>query len=284
MLSTVLVFGIADRRVLTDTPPSTAGEPSPLAKVQVTCRAPSALLAVGHVNGVTIHSQGRFMKRLGKRRVRKHHHAQVFGTGAEFHGDGALLDQLGRARADDVYAQYAVGLGAGDDLDETTGVVGSHGAATGSEGEHADVDINAFGLQLLFVLANPGGFGVGVDDGRDQIVVHLGLVTGDALGDNHALFRGLMRQHQATHHVTDGVDARYRGSAVIVDVDIAALVQGNTGVGSQQIGGDRTTANSNDQLVEGHFLITLGISELDGDFFALDLTAGDARTQQYLQA
>src|SRR5690554_6233994 len=111
----------------------------------------SAFLAVGDVNGLTTHCQGSFLHRFRHGRVREDHHAQVFGTGAEFHGDGALLDQLGRARADDVYAQYAVGLGAGDDLDETTGVVGSHGAATGSEGEHADVDINAFGLQLLFV-------------------------------------------------------------------------------------------------------------------------------------
>src|SRR5690606_20628283 len=204
--------------------------------------------------------------------MRKDHHAQIFSAGAEFHGNGALLYQLGRARADYVYTQYAIGLGAGDDLDETAGVVGSHGTTAGSEGEHADVDINAFGLQLLLVLANPGGFRMGVDDGRDQIVVHLGLVTGDALGNHHALFRGLVRQHQTAHHVTDSVHARHRSGAMIVNVDIAALIQGNTGVGSQQISGDRTTANGNDQLVEGHFLIALGISELDGNFLALDIT------------
>src|SRR5690606_128751 len=180
--------------------------------------------------------------------------------------------------------QYAVGLGAGDNLDEAGGIVGSHGATAGSEGEHADVDFNAFGLQLLLVLANPGGFRMGVDNRRDQVVVHLRLVTGDALGNHHALFRRLVGQHQAAYHVTDGVHARYRRSAMIIDIHIAAFVQINTGIGSQQIGSNRATANGNDQLVESHFLIALGISELDGDFLTLHFGRGHACTQQHLEA
>src|SRR5690606_33587195 len=117
--------------------------------------------------------------------------AQVFGAGAEFHGDGALLDQLGRARADDVNAQHAVGLGIGDDLDETGGVVGGHGTAAGGERSDADIDLDSLGLQGLLGLADPGDFRMGVDHRRDQVVVHLGLVTGDALGNHHAFFRSL---------------------------------------------------------------------------------------------
>src|SRR5690606_7692782 len=243
----------------------------------------SAFLAVGNVNGLATHCQGSFFHRFRHGRVREDHHAQVFGASAEFHGDGALLDQLGRARADHVHTQYAVGLGAGDNLDEAGSIVGSHGATAGSEGEYADVDFDTFGFQLLLVLANPGGFGMSVDDRRDQVVVHLRLVTGDALGNHYALFRRLVGQHQAAYHVTDGIHARYRRSAMIIDIHIAAFVQINTGIGSQQIGSNRATADGNDQLVEGHFLIALGISELDGDFLTLDFGGGDACTQQHLE-
>ena len=97
----------------------------------------------------TIHRQGGFVQRLGQGRVGEDHHAQVFGAGAEFHADRALLHQFGSAWADHVNAQYAVGVGVSDDLDQTTGIVGSHGAAAGSEREGTDIDGNAFGLQLL---------------------------------------------------------------------------------------------------------------------------------------
>ncbi len=78
--------------------------------------------------------------------------------------------------------QYAVGLGIGDDLDETTGVVGCHRTAAGREREGADVNFNAFGLQGLLGFADPCNFRVGVDNRRDQVIVHLGLVALDALG------------------------------------------------------------------------------------------------------
>src|SRR5690606_3865507 len=253
-------------------------------KVQVTCRAPLALLAVGHVNGVAIHRQGRFVKRLGKGRVREHHHAQVFGAGAELHGNGALLNQLGGARADHVNAQHAVGLGVGDDLDEAGGLVGGHGAAAGGERRDADVDVHALGLQRLLGLADPGDFRVGVDNARDQVVVHLGLLPGDALGDHHALFRGLVGQHGAAHHVTDGVHARHAGGAVVVDEDEAALVQGHAAVGGQQIGGHRATAHGHDQLVEGQLMFAVGVAEGHDDLLALDLGAGHTGAQADVQA
>src|SRR5690606_8017258 len=217
------------------------------------------LLAVGDVNGLAVHGQRSFLHRLGHGRVGEDHHAQILGTGAEFHGDGTLLYQLGSARPDHGHAKNPVALGAGDDLDETGCVVGGHGTPTGGEGKHADIDLDAFGLELLLVLANPGCFGVSVDHRRNQVVVHLRLVAGNALGDDDAFLGGLVGQHQATHHITDNVNARHRSGAVVVDINIATLVQGNAGVGGQQVRGDRTTTNRDDQTVEGHFLVALGV-------------------------
>src|SRR5690606_33654989 len=172
-----------------------------------------------------------------------------------FHTDGALLNQLGRRRPHHVNAQYAVGLGIGDDLDQTGRVVGGHGTAAGSEREDTDVDLDAFALEHLLGLAYPRDFRMGVDDRRDQVVVHLRLVPGDTLGNHHALFGRLVRQHRATHHVTDGVDAGNASRALIIDEDEAALVHVHTGIGCQQVGSDRTTANRDDQLVEGLLLL-----------------------------
>src|SRR5690554_2958451 len=131
----------------------------------------SAFLAIGNVNGLTIHCQSSFLHRFRHGRVREDHHAQVFGTGAEFHGDSALLYQLSCTWPNHVNTQYAVGLGAGNDFDEAGSVVGRHGSTAGSEGEDADVHINAFGLQLLLVLADPGRFGMSVDNRRNQVIV-----------------------------------------------------------------------------------------------------------------
>ena len=102
------------------------------------------------------------------------HHAQVLGTGAEFHADCALLNQFCSAWANHVDAQYAVSLGISDDFDKTTGVVSCHGTARSGKREGADVNFNAFSFQLLFVLADPCNFRVGVDNRWDQVVVHLG--------------------------------------------------------------------------------------------------------------
>src|SRR5690606_32063089 len=178
---------------------------------------------------------------------------------------------------------YAVGLGIGDDLDQTGRVVGRHGTATGREREDTDVDFNAFALERLLGLAYPCDFRMGVDDRRDQVVVHLRLVAGDTLGNHHALFGRLVRQHRATHHVTDSVDAGNAGCALIVDEDEAALIHVHASIGRQQIGGDRTTANRDDQLVEGLLLLTFSGREADGHFLALDFGTGQARTQQNLQ-
>src|SRR5690606_38839730 len=228
---------------------------------------------------MTVYSQSRLMQRLGERRVREDHHTKVFGAGAEFHRNGALLNQLGSTWANDMHAENAVSLGIGNDLDETSGFVGGHRPSAGRERSDADVDVNPFGLQLLLGLADPCDFRVGVDDARDQVVVHLGLVTGDTLSNHHALFRGLVGQHRTAYHVTDGINARYAGRAEVVDEHEAALIHGPATVGGQQIGGYWTTAHSDDQLVEGQLLFAGGVSKLHSDLLALDFRAGNTSTQ-----
>ncbi|MCY1362166.1 hypothetical protein D9M69_488690 [compost metagenome] len=92
-----------------------------------------------------------------------------------------------------------------------------------------------------------------------------------------------MRQHRAADHVTDGVDARHAGTALVVDEDEAALVEVHAAVGGQQVGGHRTTADGDDQLVEHQLLLAFGVGEADGDLLLLHLGAGDAGAQADLK-
>src|SRR5690606_6920432 len=119
------------------------------------------------------------------------------------------------------------------------------------EREGTDVDFYALAFQRLLGLADPRDFRVGIDDRRNQVVVHLGFVARDALSNHYTLFRGLVGEHGAAYYVTDGVDARDAGSAVVINEDKTTLVHINAGVSSEQIGGHWATANRNDQLVEG---------------------------------
>src|SRR5690606_30258514 len=116
-------------------------------------------------------------------------------------GNNDGLQQVCRGGTDDVATQHAVTACVGEHLDHALGVIGCQGAAAGGEGKHADLVFDAFRLELLLGFADRGDFRMRVDDGGNQAVVHAGLVPGDAFGNHHTLFRGLVRQHRAAHEV-----------------------------------------------------------------------------------
>ena len=70
---------------------------------------------------------------------------------------------------------------------------------------------------------------MGVDDARDDAVVHVPRLPGDDLGDGDALVLGLVGEHRAADHVADGIDAGDVGAEMIVDRDPAALVERDAG-------------------------------------------------------
>ncbi|MNT33155.1 hypothetical protein D3C72_1690670 [compost metagenome] len=127
----------------------------------------------------------------------------VFRRGRELHGHAELTDHFADARADQVYAEYLVGLGVGQDFGEAFGLMVDLGPAVGGERELADFVLAAFGLELLFGLANAGQFRAGVDHPGNQVVVDLMGFTGNPLDAGHCFIFGLVREHRARGHVTD---------------------------------------------------------------------------------
>ena len=96
-------------------------------------------------------------------------------------------------------------------------------ARIGGEGILADLVGNARGLQLFLGLADPGHLGLGVDDRRHEIPVHVALLAGERLDAGDAVLARLVRQHRPVDHVADGVDAGHGGLEMRVDGDAAAL-------------------------------------------------------------
>src|SRR5690606_27812968 len=123
------------------------------------------------------------------------------------------------------------------------GIVCSHCTTTGREWESTNVYSNPISLELLFGFTNPRDFRVSIDNRWDQVIVHLRLMASDTLGNHHALFRGFVREHCATNHVTNGVYAWNAGFALVVDEDKATLIHINAAVSCQQISSHRTTAD-----------------------------------------
>ena len=66
---------------------------------------------------------------------------------------------------------------------------------------------------------------MGVDDVRDDAVVHVARLTGNDLGDGDAFVLGLVGEHRPGDHVADRVDAGDIGLEMSVDGDAAALVE-----------------------------------------------------------
>jgi hypothetical protein len=73
------------------------------------------------------------------------------------------------------------------------------------------------------------------------------------LGDHDRLFHRLVRQHRAAHHVAHRPHARQVGLAVVVDLDLAALVELEAdGFGVEAVGVGHA-ADGDDQAVGSSF-------------------------------
>lgn len=119
-----------------------------------------------------------FFNRLAQRRVAVTRPRDVLGRRAVLHGQDALGDELPGVGAHNMSAQDLVGLCVRDELDDAFRVVRSARARVCHEREFSGLVRDAGGLDFFFGLADGGGLGPGVDDGRDGGVVDM---TGFAL-------------------------------------------------------------------------------------------------------
>ena len=70
--------------------------------------------------------------------------------------------------------------------------------AVGGERKHPSLVLHAFRFRLLLGLAHPGDFRAGVDT-EGMVLKSVRFLAGNALGHDHPLLLGLVREHRAAH-------------------------------------------------------------------------------------
>src|SRR5690606_6933801 len=119
-----------------------------------------------------------------------------------------------------------------------------------------------------------GQLRLGVDHPRDGVEADVAGQASDQLGYGDAFLEALVRQHRAAHAVAHGPDAVHAGVAVLVDFDLAALVELHAAVVGQQALGRGPAADGHQQPVDGDGLLALLVGEGDLHLLLLAL-AGD---------
>lgn len=167
----------------------------------------------------------------------------IFGRSTIFKSQASLGNHFTSVGANNVDTQHAVGLSIDDNLDETVGVVVGTCTRVGNERIAANLVLNTGFLQFLFVLANPGNFGVSVDDGGNSIIVDVTVTGSNHFRDGETFILGLVGQHGTESGITNAADVGDVGLELRVDNDAAAVVELDTNVLQAETLGVRATTN-----------------------------------------
>src|SRR6516164_6769781 len=181
--------------------------------------------AIDRINRALVDRERRLVHRLGERRVRVDRALQVLAARGVLHGEHRLGDQLPGERPDDVHAENLVVIAGRHDLGEPLSLLQGACAAAGEEREGARFVGTPARLHLLLGETDPGDLRRRVDDEGNHLVVHLAVAAGDQVGHHHALLLALVSEHRTAYAVTDGPDVLDTGTAVLVDLDEAVLIE-----------------------------------------------------------
>ena len=195
---------------------------------------------------------------------------QILGTRRVFHREHGFTDQLAGHRPNDVDTQDLVAVARSDNFCETRARFHRARPSARCKRKAADLIGHAACLDLLLALPDPGNLRCGVDDGRDHVIVDLGVAPADQVRDHQALFLALVREHRAAHHIAHRPDMRHGRAAVLIDDDKATLVDFDARTLREQPLRIGTTSDCNDHLVELQLLLALCIDVREVDRTVLD--------------
>ncbi len=90
------------------------------------------------------------------------------------------------------------------------GCIQRHGVSTHTNGRLLVFD--ASGLEVFLGLANPGAFGVSVNDAGDAVVVNMDAATAHSLNADDSFILCLVGKHWTLDNIADSVDAKKKGN------------------------------------------------------------------------
>ena len=213
---------------------------------------------------------GGFHHGFAESRVGMDGFAEFAGRDFQMHRRAGFRDQIGRMGSDHVDAEDLIGLGIGDDLAETVGVVDGHGFSEGGEGELADAGLNAFLVALFLGFAQRTDFRRGENASGDQSAAVGILLAAGHVGGDGALGAGRMRQLNAAGAVADGENAGDVGAAAGIHGDPAAFGSLDAGNGQIQAVQHVLASDRNQQIIRGNGFI----ADLAGDALGGRLDVG----------
>src|SRR5262245_12429602 len=216
--------------------------------------------AVDRIDRALVHRQCRLVDRFGERRMGVDRALQVLAARGVLHGEHRFGDQLAGERSDDVYTENLIVIAGRHDLRKALRLLEGAGATAGEEGESSGLVGAPACLHLLLVETDPGDLRRRVDDERDDLVVHLAEAAGDEVGHHHAFLLALVSEHRAAHAVTDGPDVLDTGTAVLVDLDEAALIELHSRLRSKEVLGVGAPADCNHEPIDSNALLSLRIA------------------------
>jgi hypothetical protein len=238
------------------------------------------------VDRLGVGSHGGLLEGLGESGVSVAGTGNILAGGTVFNGKGGLGDHLTSTRSDNVDTENAVGLSIGNELDNTLSVEVGLGARVGAEGERSDVVLDAGGLDLGLVLANPSDLGVGVHNAGDGSVVDVTVTSLNVLNGGDGFLLGLVGQHGTESAVTDDTDVGNLGAVLLVNDETAAVVLLDSNALEVQALGVRLAANGDkdDISIEGLLLTALGGLDVEADSSTTDITGDNLGTGLELDA
>src|SRR5581483_6185853 len=99
-------------------------------------------------------------------------------------------------------AEHPVGTRVRKNLDKTAGLAERLGAPVSGKGKITGTVIDTGRFERLFGLPGPSNLRRRVDHGRNDVVVHFGVMSGDRLRDHYAFFHSLVSEHGSPHDVS----------------------------------------------------------------------------------
>merc|ERR1712107_39382 len=167
---------------------------------------------------------GGLLEGLGKSGVSVRSTGDILGRSAVLERQNTLGNHLTGVGSHNVDAQDTVGLCVGQELDHTFRVQVCLCARVCRKGEGADLVLDAGLLELGFVLADPGDFGVCVHDGGNGTIVDVAVILCDELDGGDGLLFGLVGKHGTKGYIANDADVGDLGAVFLVDNNAAAVV------------------------------------------------------------
>lgn len=180
----------------------------------------------------------------------------------------------------DVYTENSVRLLLGEELDKAFGVEVRLCSGVGSKGEFSNIVLNTGGLEVLLGLSYPGNLGVGIDDGRNAVVVDVAVSRFEEFDSSNTFLLSLVGKHGSKCHVTDTLDVLDRGAELIIDDDATLVVFLDTNSLKVETLRIWTTTNCNQDDVGFELRWTRLVSRITCEHSILDLQSLPCRPWQ----